>query len=67
MATVPQTPHKSTPQQPEKHVISKEQLRKDRIHAAITVVLLLAAFALVAWLASLAPAPQTYDYQPWLP
>jgi len=67
MATVPKTPQKATPHEPEHHPISKEQLRRERIHAAITVLLLVAAFALVVWLASMSPAPESVDYQPWLP
>ena len=67
MATVPRMPQKSSPRKPGHPPVGKEQLRRDRIHAVITVLLLVAAFALVALLAGLAPTAESVDYRPWLP
>lgn len=67
MATAGKIPEKSSPHKTEFQTASKEQLHRERVHATITVLLLMAAFALVVWLASLAPPPVNYDYQPWMP
>ncbi len=67
MATVPSMPGgPRTPKSGHHPETTKDQLRKDRIHAAITVVVLIAVFAFAVWLASIVPESGNIEMQHWV-
>jgi len=55
MATAPNMPGGPKPGSGHHPEASKEQLHKDRVHAAITVLVLIGVFAFAVWLASIVP------------
>ena len=67
MATALKTPTAPVKRAPEKKG-KDQQLRSDRITAAIVIVLFVLVMALIIWLASLNPGtPEAIDYWPMMP
>ena len=66
MSTVPQTLKTSPPTMPEKSPRGKEQLRRDRIVAAVVLLVLAVLFGLMVWLANLSGAPSGMEYDYWM-
>ena len=66
MLTVPRVSHGPKPPKREHEHSGKDQLHYDRIHALITLLVLIAMFALMFWLAAVNPTHEAIDYGEWM-